>query len=293
MKKLILSLFAVGLFIFTSCDEDDNMDTTANLALNISGLEDLGPNFAYEGWIITNDASPISTGTFTVDGNGNLSKTSFDVKASDLEKATTFVLSIEPVPDTDPTPAATKILAGQFSGKTASLGTSTVGGDFQNIEGKYIIATPTGTGKESEKYSGIWFLDNSQGNGPGAGLKLPKLSTGWKYEGWVVINGQPVSTGTFLAFDEEDEAAPYSGTNPGPPFPGEDFLNNAPAGLTFPTDIRGGMTVISIEPYPDNSPAPFLLKPLAKMISKDLAPGIVASMESNVAASFPKGTVTR
>ena len=67
--------------------------------------------------------------------------------------------------------------------------------------------------------------------------KLYDLPAGWKYEGWAVINGIPVSTGTFTNISDFDEADPYSSTMPGPPFPGEDFLINAPAGLTFPTDI--------------------------------------------------------
>ena len=58
---------------------------------------------------------------------------------------------------------------------------------------------------------------------------------------------------------------------PGPPFPGEDYLVNAPMGLTFPTNLAGGTAVISIEPDPDNSPNPFTLKPLVKMIPADAA----------------------
>ena len=125
--------------------------------------------------------------------------------------------------------------------------------------GKYIIAAPTGTGATEEEFSGIWFLDNSSGSAV-AGLDLPELTAGWKYEGWVVIDGTPLTTGTFTGCRcAADEGAPFSGTNPGPSYPGEDFLVNAPSGLTFPTDLRGKTVVISIEPVPDNSTVLLLL----------------------------------
>ena len=38
------------------------------------------------------------------------------------------------------------------------------------------------------------------------------------------------------------------------------LLENAPAGLTFPLDLRGKTAVISIEPYPDNSACSFYFK---------------------------------
>lgn len=294
-KVLMAGLACVSLLASCSDDDDDNATpatpaAATNLNLNLSGLEDLGSNFKYEGWIIVN-GSPVSTGTFSVDGNGNLSKTAFTVDQGMLDAATMFVLSIEPSPDNDPAPAPTKILAGPFSGSSATLGTGTVSSaGFSGVSGDYILATPTDGGNMTDEYSGIWFLNNSSGMAQ-AGLNLPALEPGWKYEGWAVINGTPVSTGTFTSVTGADEASPYS--NGGPAFPGEDFLMNAPAGLTFPVDIRGGNAVISIEPFPDNSPAPFTLKPLAGMISSSLMDHTVASMNDNVMASFPTGSVSR
>jgi len=305
MKKIILSgITCLALLASCSDDDDDNATpapvvpntqipqtpTNANLSMNLSGLEDLGSNFAYEGWIIVN-GSPVSTGTFTVDASGNPSKTTFSVNQAQLNAATMYVLSIEPVPDSDPAPAATKILAGPFSGNTATVSTDPVSSaGFNNIKGEYILATPTDGGSNTDEYSGIWFLNNS-GMSPVAGLELPVLGAGWKYEGWAVINGVPVSTGTFTSVTGADEMSPFS--NGGPAFPGEDFLMNAPAGLSFPTDIRGGNAVISIEPDPDNDPAPFTLKPLAGMIDANLVPHTVASMNDNVNNSFPSGSVSR
>lgn len=286
--KRVLFIFIIALFL-GACD-DDTVSNTETLTLDINGLEALGDDFEYEGWVIVN-GNPVSTGTFDVDGSGNLMQTTFNVSTSDLENATMFVLSIEPSPDSDPAPAATKIMSGSFAGNSATLGTGTIGTGFDASTGKYIIATPTGTGAANEEFSGIWFLDNS-GSSPVAGLDLPTLAAGWKYEGWAVIDGTPVTTGTFTAVDAADASAPFSGTDPGPAFPGEDFLLNAPSGLTFPTDLRGETAVISIEPDPDNSTAPFLLKPLLGTIPASLT-GNPYAMNNNVTGSFPTGTVTR
>jgi len=295
-KNLIVLLLA-GMTILTACKKDEEMMDDPvpmkSITLDISGLDDLGSDYVYEGWLIVNGA-PVSSGTFMVGSDGMLSKNTFTLKASDVDNASKFVLSIEPANDTDPAPAATKMMAGDFNGANASLNTDLVG-DFSNASGKYILATPTdGDGNEN---SGIWFLDLATG-APSVGLVLPQLPDGWKYEGWVVIDGQPVTTGTFTNTMATDDAAPYSGSMALPDingmdgfFPGEDFLMNAPAGLMFPTDIAGGTAVISVEPFPDNSPNPFTLKPLVNSIPASAMDHTVYEMDKNL--SFPMGTVSR
>jgi len=127
-----LFLFGLVALMFTACSDDEDPVTTESLTLNISGLEDLGSNFTYEGWIIV-DGAPISTGTFDVDANGALSSTSFDIDAESLEAAATFVLTIEPRPDNDPAPSAVHVLAGDFSGSNATLDiahAAAIGTDF-------------------------------------------------------------------------------------------------------------------------------------------------------------------
>jgi len=293
MKKLIVFL-ALSFFTLIACSDENNTiePMSGELSLNINGLEDLGSNAVYEGWIMV-DGSPKTTGTFTVDASGNLSQSSFEINESDLNSATAFILTIEPNPDPSPDPSDTHIIAGDFNGNSASLSVShpaALGDDYMNISGKYILATPT-NGSDTNENSGIWFLDISSGS-PMVGLDLPTLPAGWTYEGWTVIDGVPVTTGTFVSLNAVDNDDPYSGTMSGPPFPGEDFLNNAPAGLSFPTDISGGTAVISIEPVPDNSPNPFTLKPLAKMIPTDAADHTTYSMDKNL-SSFPTGTAAR
>ena len=49
LRNLIIA--ALALVTFAACTEDD-VDTTGNLEVSFTGLEDLGADFVYEGWII-------------------------------------------------------------------------------------------------------------------------------------------------------------------------------------------------------------------------------------------------
>ena len=284
----LLALVIVA-FSLTFCSDDED-PTTKDLTLNISGLENLGSDFVYEGWIMV-VGSPKTTGRFTVDENGLLSQTSFTLDIADVNSATTFILTIEPAVGDDPSPSAVHILAGDFSGNSGQLTIghgAALGNNFANSSGSYILATPT-DGAMNNENSGIWFLDLSSGS-PSVGLSLPTLPAGWKYEGWAVSGG-PISTGKFTSLTTVDEFDGFSGTMGGPPFPGEDFLVNAPSGFTFPIDLAGGKAVISIEPDPDNSPNPFLLKPLVGDIPANALDHTTYDLGQNL--NFPTGTVSR
>ena len=281
---------AMGL-LSVSCSNDDDATPqieTSGLTLNLTGLEALGDDFVYEGWVIV-DGAPVSTGRFS---DVTFPQT-FQVLSTQLAAATTFVLSIEPTVDPDPAPAETKVLAGDFSGTSASVNSNLVA-DFSTVAGTFILATPTDADDTNEE-SGVWFLDNASGSAV-TGLNLPVLSDGWKYEGWAVINGTPISTGTFTDASMADDNAATSvfkgDTGNGPGYPGEDYLQNAPAGFTFPTDLRGTTIVVSVEPSPDNSAAPFTLKPLAQMVAADAAVHTSITMGDGPVQSL-MGTVNR
>lgn len=298
MKKTVISILSsiIGFTIILGCDKDDDNQTSDNdeLTVDLTNLAQLSSDETYEGWIIV-DGSPMSTGTFSVDAGGDLSQTTFAVDQDNLENASAFVLTIEPIPDTDEAPSAIKLIGGGFSGNSASVSVdhmAALGSDFASAMGVYILATPT-TNDTTDELSGIWFLDNSSGM-PSQGLTLPDLPSGWVYEGWAVINGTPVTSGRFTAEDMADGEAPFSGSDAsGPPFPGEDYVTSAPSGLNFPTDLSGGKAVISIEPEPDNSPMPFQLKPLVGDIPSSATDHAVYQMNNTAAGTFPEGTVTR
>jgi len=292
------TLFLMLIFGFTtvtSCSSNDD-DDTKNLTLNLTGLEDLGSGYVYESWLIL-ESGPVSAGTFSVNASGVLSKTSFSVNTNTLSNALSYVLTIEPNPDPNTAPSSVHILAGDFTNNATSATVSTnhqsaLGTDFTGATGKYFLASPTDMDSTNEK-SGVWWVQFPAPMMPAPGLTLPTLPTGWKYEGWAVIGTTPVSTGKFTTVTGADDFSGFSGMETAPPVPGEDFLIGAPAGLTFPTDLSGQKVVISVEPDPDNSPNPFLLKPLVAMIPANAMQHTSLSMGNNAAASNPSGSVMR
>jgi hypothetical protein len=297
LRKTFVSIICIalmGFFIlnYSGCTDDPvTGPTTGNLALNISGLEDIGSSAIFEGWIIVS-GNPVSTGTFTVNSSGQLSRTQFTVNSDNLSNATAFVLTIEPVPDPNQMPSDNKLLAGLFSGNTANLtieDQAALGTNFSTASGSFILATPT-DGMGTNELSGVWFLN--PGMPPSQGLQLPMLPSGWEYEGWAVIQDVKVSTGKFTDPSMADQSSIYSGPLAGPPFPGEDFLQNAPAGLVFPTNLQNAMIVITIEPIPDNSTDPFFVKPLSTTVPSDAMEGTSYGLMNNSGMN-PAGTAVR
>jgi hypothetical protein len=302
MSRLLVFVVAVsGLMV--GCNDDTPASSSSGapgsgLELTFTALPALTGGFHYEGWAII-EGRPFSTGKFNVQGDGSVVTVSGAPIAGgafqtnvDVGVASAIVITIEPAGDADAVPAATKILAGRLSNRSASLSVGAaeaLGNDFAQARGLFILATPT-NGEGTNETSGVWFLDPRSGS-PTAGLALPALPTGWSYEGWTVIDGIPVTTGRFQTVSGADAAAPFSGPLPGPPFPGEDFLQDAPAGLRFPRDLAGGTTVITIEPSPDDSPMPFPLRPLVGDIPAPSQDHVVYPM-ANRAAELPRGTAT-
>ena len=287
IRKMFLATLALGVFVTSCSDDDNNASTNSNLTVDFSGLEALGDDYVYEGWIIV-EGAPVSTGIFS---SVDFPQT-FSVNAVQLSSATRFVLSIEPTNDPDPAPADTKLLVGDFTGNTANVNTDVVG-DFSSAAGAFFLRTPTdemGTNNGNDE-NGIWF--GTPGAPPTPNFILPTLPVGWAYEGWVVGDNGPITTGVFLAFNTVDNSNGFSGTenNAGPPVPGEDFFLNAPTGETFPLDVRGRTVVISIEPVPDNSPSPFVIKPLVGTAGQETAPA-THNFGQNL-ESLPWGEVTR
>ncbi len=116
--------------------------------------------------------------------------------------------------------------------------------------------------------------------------ELPDLdTTDWHYRGWVLsselappsvpegtfgkltlpkwmpvhydiflrpIDGGIISTGSFNSFDSADDENPYSGVSRVPPFPGEDFINGVPGGVSG-FCAGEGTIIVTLEPNNYNS----------------------------------------
>jgi len=279
----------------TTAVEDDMApgDTcgAVSLRLDVSQLPELGDRAHYEGWAII-DGTPVSTGKFIVDAGvafylNNTPVPCFNVDG--LEAAETLVVTIEPAGDTDAVPADTHIVAGDVTDGAATLTVdhpAAIGTDFAAAAGTFLLATPTdGPGFE---LSGIWFLELP---GSTVSLELPELPAGWTYEGWAVIEDTPVTSGRFLRPDTADDFDGFSGDQGGPPRPGEDYLRNAPDGLTFPVDLSGHTVVVSVEPEPDDSPGPFAIKLLTGVADDPATDHVSYSMDNTTVLPVVEATI--
>ncbi len=190
-----------------------------NLTVDFDGLEDLGPDYVYEGWLITTNGA-VAAGRFSVDADGN-HQTEFALDQADVDAASSYVLTIEPAVGDDPAPSAVHIVAGNFTGTMADLSINhplALGTDFASADGStFILAAPTDP--TASYRNGIWFT----------GLNLPTLPNGWVYEGWVVGPDGPISTGTFTdpSAADSDGAGPFAGPEAAPDKPGADFVETA------------------------------------------------------------------
>jgi hypothetical protein len=263
--------------------EGQSMRAHSTLSVSFSNLPELAAGH-YEGWAIFGDEK-VSTGTFdaTESHTAQLDR--------DLSLADKIVVTIEPDDDPSPKPSGVVVFAGAIEDGTADLSFPV---DLSSASGSYILATPT-DGKGTNEKSGVWFL---KGDPPKASLSLPELPGGWTYEGWVVHDGIPISTGRFDDPTAADDSMAYAGSkNSPPPFPGADLLTNAPMGTSFPTDLTDGKSrvVVSVEPDIDGSDptgkAPFALKPLAGTIPADAEDHTPYDLEQTGGA-LPAGMAT-
>ncbi|MEM7244697.1 MAG: anti-sigma factor [Acidobacteriota bacterium] len=288
----LLGASVLGAFLLLGCDSSNPTVPVLgaapdgqNLFWTFTGLEPLGAGYVYEGWVIVRGA-PVSTGRFDIAADGTPSLTGHILTEDEAANATAFVLTIEPADGDDPAPSDTKVLGGDIAGAAAALSIAhpaAIGDDFAGAAGQYFLETPTTASIAGDYNQGLWFLDPASGT---PSLTLPTLPRGWEYEGWVVLGGTPQSTGRFStnAGADSDGPGPAAGPDGFPPYPGQDFISPA-------ADLLGATVVISVEPEPDDSAAPFALKPLVDGTVDDLGPGVLQALMNQSAANNPTGMV--
>lgn len=278
-----LGAMALLLLGVASCDNDDAITPVQSneILMDFKNLPQLSSDFVYEGWLITKNG-PVSAGRFTADENGHPSISSFT--SEKVSEATAYVLSVEPKSETGvdlASPSEVKLLAGDFSEGMAKISTAdkrAIGTDLSTSKGTYLLATPT-TATTEDELSGVWLL----------GLNLPTLNKGWVYEGWAVIDGKPYSTGRFTDETKPDDSSMYSGNGSAPKKPGEDFVMG---NSLFPTNLQGATIVVSVEPNPDDSSAPFALKPLVAKVPTDAKDHTNYEFEQTI-ENIPSGIITK
>ncbi|MCJ7554209.1 MAG: hypothetical protein MUO34_10035 [Ignavibacteriaceae bacterium] len=252
MKNILLTIFGISLLLFTGCDYFENSDTldSATIEINISGLPAISDTMTYVAWVENEDTSQIKpTIIFAADAvDGNLYYKS-EAPLRLIQAAQIFWLSVERdsvIYDSVFTPSNRRILGGRFSLGGCNLAIGEKALTFDDYSVTFNLLTPT-DGPNLNETSGVWFVEIDTAGVFSTGLNIPELYGGWIYEGWVEVNGQYLSTGRFESFVGADLSKLYGESGTGMPYPGEDFLTNAPQGITFPLDLSGKIVYISAE----------------------------------------------
>lgn len=256
MKNIVLIIFAGSLLFLTACDYFENSDTlnSSTIEFSITGLPAIPDSMTFVAWFENEDTAQAKpTIVFSSDAaNGSINYRA-EKPLRTLQTAQFFWVTVERKSvvnsNSPPTVPANsrKILGGRFANAGANLGLGEKAFNLDNTSAMFSLLTPT-DGAASNELSGIWFVD-SVDQGAVAGLKLPELYGGWRYEGWVEVNGTLISTGRFSSTTGVDQRNFFGGSEAPLPFPGEDFLTDPsvpPIGVTFPINLAGAKAYISL-----------------------------------------------
>lgn len=242
----------------------------------------------YAGWVRLDNGDVIGLGTFNVDTDGrpvNRDGEFIDRFSSpeSLFNSVSIVITVEPSGNAGPQPGSAAILQGPFLDGVAQMSVPAPLLIDQS-GGSYRVFTPT-DGPDTNENSGVWAVDEDGE----ASLQLPPLNNVYSYEHYMIIDGQTVTMGRFVSPDAPDFINRFSGPLEPPPFPGEDFLQNAPPGLVFPTDLSGTRLLVTLEPTLDDTIDPSQLVILEAVLPAGLQGGETIQL-TNRTGDFPTGT---
>lgn len=312
MKKIMLP-FVLLMVILVGCDlvEVEDGDNYTALEYSITGLKQLPDSLAYTVWLqpFSQNSSGSVTYTFIefpeVSADGRVSVTNDNLTLAQLQSANAILITAEEKArfeyDTQAQldsalqkiqPSGTNIAKAVFSANQGVITISDIVTDLNSVGGIYTLATVTDGNTDQNEFSGIWFADSlTRADGALAGLNLQDAGDKWSYYAWIEKDGNYLQIGGFSKAGGADDFSGYSSTiAPGLAFPGEDFLENAPAGFTFPMDLRGATVKIIAQPEYLTEPTPFITL-LEAVIPTDAVSGQPYNLNPVFEDNAPKGTV--
>jgi hypothetical protein len=211
------------------------------------------PTGKYALWWRTKDGPPQLLFEFNVTAEGMLiDEQGKELSALVLSPAQEAMLSqrpilfatVEPKHDTGELPTATRLGEEALKENAVELTLPTT--ELSKASAALILATPT-NGKRTLEESGVWFWHPRKKRST---LSLPPPPRGWIYEAWIKNKERYLSLGRFSQAQGADLSNLFGGKRKGYAAPGEDFLQNPPAGWSFPLNLADGLTrvLISLEP---------------------------------------------
>lgn len=301
-------LFLGTLLLLGSC-ADTGLEFepagSSTVILSVEGLAPLEGGLNYQGWVVkyvNGSYWGSALGMFNINESGQMVDPVADTILSGSFSANMYAeevfgvqVTVELSSEVVSQPSNTYLLGGTIHEGTVSLSLDSwlgMGIDFSPMEGHYILMTPSDD-DDGNELSGVWFVDASTGN-DAPGLFLPEAPDGWNYEGWVVSGTDTLSTGKFFDPNVSDTTDIYGGLTGAPLYPGQDYLFNAPEGVSFPIDLTGGSVFITMEPWNewDVAPgSPFFLRLMEAAIPSGVLSGTTYDLNSRFDL-LPRGTAT-
>lgn len=294
-----------GAISLSACIQSttDLAERLSLVELTFEGLQPLDGGLKYQAWAVTNRSGLFQGAPFllfNVNEAGELLDPVRDTVITGpfrvgmaAEDIYGIALSLELTEDEFVSSSYSYLLGGILERKFAELELAPWLGlnmDLSGMTGGYVLGTPT-DGEGNHELAGIWFLDGFSPV-PGPGLGLPDAEAGWTYEGWVVVGTDTLSTGKFSAASGMDGSNAFSGEEPAPGYPGEDFLVDPPAGVTFPLHLPAAGVLVTLEPWRewDMEPeSPFFLRLLEGQVPESAVPGASYQLAS-LFDHLPRGT---
>ncbi|MCL4498647.1 MAG: hypothetical protein M1335_00115 [Chloroflexi bacterium] len=248
----------------------------------------------YAAWASVNGKN-VLLGEFTVNSNGKIvglngKELGSFTTSQDLTNTTEVFVTVEKSKLNGRGPSNTRILQGSVSNNSASLKFPV---DFSNASGTVVLAIMSKPidGNMVPLTNGAWFVKMS-GNKAGKGLNIPNAPGGWQYGGWASKNNMmPLRIGMFTSPTQADNFNGFGSALSQPDFPGQNFLQNAPNGYTFPLNLQGSIIWVTLEPNPGTGQSPFPLVLFKKNIPGNQGAGRNIGMGNNW-NNFPTMKVT-
>ncbi len=269
-KWIVLSMLGCALLVFAGCGGDNGPtgSTIKNnkLVLDFFNIEPLSSGWHFQAWAhkdnawIAGPSFDLDAQDDLVDLQGNsLAGNKITFTSTDLTFCDSLAVTVHQNGSGTSYPTGGTILIGDIDTLSAGL-ESPLYGKVDPGFLYFVFSTPTDSDTTmANQLSGVWFTGSDLAS---AGLEmLPTLPADWIFEGWVRHGDVILSTGKFTSNEGSDLSNTYySNTAGAPPYPGEDFLINAPAGVSFPMQLAAGDTVmISLEQVADPNPdSPFI-----------------------------------
>jgi hypothetical protein len=284
MKSALLLFILILLIAFFGCENEPDIvtvpDEGTQITVNLQNLPAIGDTVSYVVWLYYPVVTEVPVKVGVIDNvTAQTASKTFPLFLTDLRTSSSVVITIQSPNDT--VPGATRVMAGTIQANSGQLNISNalaVGAALDSAQGNYTLFTPTDT-LNAEQRSGVWFVNYNGGDLLPGLVNMPVLAAGWRYEGRVEVGGIVLSTGRFTNPNQADAQAPYSGTHRQIGFPGEDFLYNSPAGITFPFNLGGARLNLVI--VPNNNVSSEGITIMSADIPADAAPFTTYGMNLN------------